>query len=415
MLASPSCMTSAVGPEGDLVEVLRSRAHDAAVAMAALLAAVAAVADAAVPGFDADEVAFALAWTRVAARRQVEFARYLTRNLPDVFAALSAGDIDTARAWVFYDQLATVDDGLAGGIAATVLPHAPGLTTSQLRDRLRRAVLKADPDAAATRTRHSVTGRYVATSPDPDGTACLYGARLPAGRAMAAFERVDAYARARKRDGDARTLDQLRADTFLDLLEGVAIGAHPIHRAGVVELTVPWATATGLGEEPGALAGYGPVAASAARDLIRRYGDRARWGYSVTGPDGSLLVHGAAGSPTSGTGRSARIARSPVACPPVESDPTRRAPGAALSRWVVARDRTCRAPGCRTPARSADIDHTRDHAEGGHTAHDNLALLCRHHHRLKHEGGWLVTQSRPGHLRWLSPTGHVYERGPDPP
>jgi hypothetical protein len=66
-------------------------------------------------------------------------------------------------------------------------------------------------------------------------------------------------------------------------------------------------------------------------------------------------------------------------------------------------------------ARSADIDHTVDHADGGSTSHDNLAALCRHHHRLKHEGGWRIEQPAPGSLAWTSPSGHIYRRAPDPP
>ena len=396
--------------EGDPVDRLRARARESAVAAAGLLTAVLEVADAAEPGFDADEVAFALAWTQVTARRQVELARYLTGVLPEVFTAFASGNIDTARAWVFYDQLATLDDALAAAVAGALLPVAPRLTTSQLRDRLRRAVLKADPTAAADRARRGEAARYVATTPDGDGTASMFGARLPAGRAAAAFERVDAYARARRRDGDGRTLDHLRADTFLDLLEGVGVDVPPVHRIGVVELTVPWATAVGLGADPADLAGYGPVAAAIARDLIAAYGtsttptaagggNRTRWRYSVTAPDGSLLLHD----------------NCPAPRPPSEADPTRRMPGPALTRWIRTRDRTCRAPGCRVPARAADIDHTVDHAAGGATSHVNLAVLCRHHHRAKHQAGWTVTQPRPGRLTWISPAGRTYHRSTDPP
>ena len=232
-----------------------------------LLEAIVAVASDARPGFDADEVAFALAWTQSAARSQVEFGRYLIRAVPEVFAALGRGAIDVRRAWVFADVLGLVDDSLAATIAAAVLPVAGDLTTSQLRDRLRRAVLKADPDAAG-RTAKSVAGRHVACQADREGTASLFGVRLPAARAAAAFERVDAFARGRKRHGDGRTMDQLRADTFLDLLEGVGIGSSPVHRAGVVEVTVPWTTATGATNDPGVLAGYGPIDADTARNII---------------------------------------------------------------------------------------------------------------------------------------------------
>ena len=418
------------------VDEMCARARDVSVASARLLEAIVAVADDARPGYDADEIAFALAWTQSAARSQVEFGRYLIRVLPDVFAALGTGTIDVRRAWVFCDVLAPVEDTVAAAIAAAVLPVAGALTTSQLRDRLRRAVLKADPDAAA-RTVKSVGERYVACQADREGTASLFGVRLPAARATAAFERVDAFARGRKHDGDGRTMDQLRADTFLDLLEGVGIGSSPIHRSGVVELTVPWTTATGATNDPGVLAGFGPIDADTARAVIAgevsrlatgsSHGSLMRWRHTLTDDSGRLLntklpsTPGRAARPTryvAGEGGSVDTADSesvPAAHAPMEDQPTRRTPGSTLTAWIAARDRTCRAPGCRVPARAADIDHTIDHATGGLTSHDNLAILCRHHHRLKHEGGWRVTQPAPGTLVWTSPAGREYSRKPDPP
>jgi hypothetical protein len=102
-------------------------------------------------------------------------------------------------------------------------------------------------------------------------------------------------------------------------------------------------------------------------------------------------------------------------CPPTQADPTARFPNAKLRGWIAARDTTCRAPGCTAPARSCDVDHTANHAVGGLTRHDNLGLVCRHHHRLKHEGGFRLEQLQPGQFRWTSPTGHVYDVPPDPP
>jgi HNH endonuclease len=102
-------------------------------------------------------------------------------------------------------------------------------------------------------------------------------------------------------------------------------------------------------------------------------------------------------------------------CPPHQADETARFPAARLRAWVSARDTTCRAPGCTAPARSCDVDHTIDHADGGATRHDNLGLLCRHHHRLKHEGGFQLDQPEPGHFRWTSPNGRAYDVTPDPP
>jgi hypothetical protein len=95
-------------------------------------------------------------------------------------------------------------------------------------------------------------------------------------------------------------------------------------------------------------------------------------------------------------------------------DPTRRVPGAALGRYVEIRDRYCIMVGCRAPARSADTDHTLDHARSGATADHNLGNACRHDHRLKHEGGWRLHQPEPGHFTWTSRLGHLYPVRPPP-
>src|SRR5439155_20217932 len=91
---------------------------------------------------------------------------------------------------------------------------------------------------------------------------------------------------------------------------------------------------------------------------------------------------------------------------------TRRRPTAEQAAYIRARDRTCRAPGCRQPAHHADIDHTRDWAHGGPTTISNMAVLCRRHHRMKHQGGWLLHHTASGILFWTSPLGKVYVTTP---
>ena len=103
-----------------------------------------------------------------------------------------------------------------------------------------------------------------------------------------------------------------------------------------------------------------------------------------------------------------------VPCPP-EQDPDARFPNAAMTAWIRARDRTCRAPGCRVPARNCHLDHTTDYAKGGRTTHGGLGPACAHHHGMKHEGGWQLYQTRPGHFIWISPQGRIYHVGPEPP
>jgi hypothetical protein len=92
---------------------------------------------------------------------------------------------------------------------------------------------------------------------------------------------------------------------------------------------------------------------------------------------------------------------------------------ARIREQVQLRDRTCVFPGCTRPARGCDVDHVveYDHdaeAEGrpqpGPTQTDNLACLCRFHHRLKTHSPWHYETTAPGVFEWTSPHGHRYRR-----
>jgi len=64
----------------------------------------------------------------------------------------------------------------------------------------------------------------------------------------------------------------------------------------------------------------------------------------------------------------------------------------ALRRALKQRDAGCRFPGC-THTRFVDGHHVKHWADGGETSLENLVLLCRHHHRLIHEGGFGVQRN----------------------
>lgn len=76
-----------------------------------------------------------------------------------------------------------------------------------------------------------------------------------------------------------------------------------------------------------------------------------------------------------------------------------------MADQVRLRDQTCVFPWCTRPARACDLDHVVPHARGGSTAADNLAPLCRRHHRLKTHGRWRYRLIRPGTFLWASPHG----------
>jgi len=86
----------------------------------------------------------------------------------------------------------------------------------------------------------------------------------------------------------------------------------------------------------------------------------------------------------------------------------------ALRRALQARDGGCRFPGCNH-RRFVDAHHIRHWADGGDTSIDNLALLCRHHHRLMHEDGFGVERSADGSIRFSRPDGRVIEEHPQLP
>ena len=216
-----------------LVEVLVAQARQVAHEQARLLADLVEVAHC-LPGdedgpvlrgpvgeFAADEIRAALCLTRRAADVALAEALDIVERLPQVHAALLRGDLDLPRARVFSAETMHVGDDLAVRVVGELLGVASGLTTGQLAGRLRRRVLKADPDQARRRAQESVRGRRVFGQLDPDGTSSLGGERLPADRAAAAMARIGEVARARHCTGDPRTLDQLRADTYLDLLLGI--------------------------------------------------------------------------------------------------------------------------------------------------------------------------------------------------
>lgn len=69
----------------------------------------------------------------------------------------------------------------------------------------------------------------------------------------------------------------------------------------------------------------------------------------------------------------------------------------AIRRALRLRDKGCRFPGC-TNTRYVDGHHIIHWADGGETSLDNLVLLCKHHHRLVHEGGFSCEKDKDGEI-----------------
>ena len=175
----------------------------------------------------ADEVAAALTLTGRAAGVLADFAVALAR-LPATRAALAAGVIDRARAAVIADETSCLSDGHAAAVEAAVIGRAGGLTSGQLRVAARRAVLAADPGAAARRRREALKSARVEAWDEQAGTAALAGRDLPPADVLAADRRIDGLARGLKQAGAGGSLDCLRARVFTALLLGIPLATlHP--------------------------------------------------------------------------------------------------------------------------------------------------------------------------------------------
>ena len=77
----------------------------------------------------------------------------------------------------------------------------------------------------------------------------------------------------------------------------------------------------------------------------------------------------------------------------------------AMKRALERRDGGCRFPGCDA-TRFVEGHHIEHWADGGETCLDNLVSLCRHHHRLMHEGGFSIDKAGR-HFVFANPAGEV--------
>lgn len=325
----------------------------------------------------AAEIQAALTWTRRASETRLSFAAMMVNDYPQVWSALHAGMIDYPKAQVICGETAHLEPPVRDRVVETALTRAPSQSTGQLAARIRRLAIEVDPGTAEKRYRAGLEGRKVGSDANPDGTANLWGLQLSPSDSQAALRRINRLAKAAKKAGDCRTMDQIRADVFIDLLTGVGGDAGTVERA-VVDIRVDLTTLMLLDDSPAEIPGWGPVIADIARQAVRDQ-RTAQWRYTVTGGNGEIVSNGT----------------------------TRRRPGAGLRRRVEALNPECLFMTCRFPARDCDLDHNTPRSAKGPTREDNLGPFCRHHHVIRHHG-WTVEQIAPGVYRLTSPLGVVY-------
>ncbi len=333
----------------------------------------------------AAEIGAALCLTRRAADSQLDFAVDLKERLPQVWEALAAGQLDVRRARTISYGTQHLPEGAARSVVHEIIGEASDLTTGQLSARLRRLCIQASPDDARQRYEDAVARRRVVCEATAAGTADLLAFDLPPHLVASITGRINRIAHSLSINGETRSVDQLRADILLDLLQGSSNAIAGTER-GVVDIRVDLETLTGLSDCPGDLDGYGPVIADIARQVTGQQGG-AEWRYTITHPD---------------TGA------------PLGSGVTRRRPTSIQRRIVHSRDGTCVFPGCRMPASRCDLGHPIPYSHGGPTTVDHLAPLCRRHHRVRHHG-WEYQPQPDGTYRWTSHLRRSYVTGGKPP
>lgn len=119
----------------------------------------------------------------------------------------------------------------------------------------------------------------------------------------------------------------------------------------------------------------------------------------------------------------AKVTITPVLDPTTPSMPAvdRHDPPARMAAAVRLRDETCVYPRCGRRSELCDLDHIVDYVpldQGGppgQTSPDNLAPLCRRHHRAKTFSAFTYQRLPDGSYRWTLPTGRRVTTDPPRP
>ena len=301
-----------------------------------------------------EEVAAALRIAPVTAGARLHDATELIERLPRTLDRLVDGTLSLAHVRVLIEATRRLDERIATEVETRVLRRAGAQTVAQFRQAVRRAVLAADPTGAEQRHRDAVAERRVTHTPDEDGMAWI-GAYLRADDAAHLYATVDALA---AQLHDDRSADQKRADVLVGLadLAAAGIGTRWQGRRPGVEVSVALSTLLGLDDQPGELAGHGPIPAALARAIAAD--QSGTWRRLVTDSLGRLVNYGRTiYRPPPGYATicwpSTPPAPSPAAAaPPGVARPTTSSPSATAARHP---GRTCTrpAPGTTTPATTA--------------------------------------------------------------
>ncbi len=171
--------------------------------------------------FAADELAFELADSPLAARERMDLALALRDRLPLMAARLAAGRGDAHRCQVVHDAAGHLRDEQARQLDAELAPEAPGLRYDALRRRARKLAIRLDPGAERDRKERATRmSARVEVFGERSGNYALAGRELPIEEVLASRAHIASLARelrARRVPGSLRALELA---CYLDLTQG---------------------------------------------------------------------------------------------------------------------------------------------------------------------------------------------------
>lgn len=350
----------------------------------------------------AEQVALARGVSPATGARHVAAARTLVRELPRTHRLLASGRISEWTATLVVTGSTGLDTDDRAALDTVLEPQLPGLGPRAVEAAVRKTAIRLDPASALKRSGLARRERRVWTRPAPDTMAVVSGC-VPVEQGIAAYAAIDRAARALRSGGDQRSLDQIRADLFVERLTGLVTADAISFEVGV---TMSTDALLGEDDEPADLGGHGPVPAALARRLL------ADAALRDDVPDGDrdgvrVFVR--------------RLFTDPLDGRVTGSDTHRRRFAGAPARFVRARDQVCRTPGCEAPI--VHLDHAVPHRKGGPTSAANGQGLCEGCSYTKEAPGWTHGETMDlgpdGRLRqqstlFTTPTGHTYESRPPP-
>ncbi len=316
------------------------------------------------------------------ASERVRIARTAGDLLAGPVAALVAdprdhagGTAESSDGHLSYEHLRTIHR-TARALPPSTRPEGVGaltelgtrLTVDELRSAGRHLRHVVDPDGSARHAEEDYGRRWLSLAPMLDGMHSIDGV-LDAESAASLSAALAPFLVPTGPD-DTRTSDQRRADGLAELVAvAVRSGELPTlsGSTAALQVEVDLATLTGEQTEPAKISG----AANMPVWLTPASTSRLACDATV-----QRLLLDPAGIPLD-LGRAVRV-----------FTPAQR-------RALATRDDGCRFPGCGRPSVHTDAHHLIPWAHGGQSDLANGLLLCRHHHRQVHEGGWTITPVAP--------------------